>query len=50
MRGLHAGCRLKFHYIVSCRLKFSTFVVVGKSQLIFLSLIGNYFPRFAGSQ
>ena len=39
--GPHVGCRLKFHYFVVCRLKFSILAVVGKSQLIFLSLVGN---------
>ena len=39
--GPHVGCRLKFPYFVGCRLKISK---VGKSQLIFLSLVGNFFP------
>ena len=48
----YVGSRLKFHYFVGCRLKFHYFElsvnfrplsVVGKSQLIFLSLVGNFF-------
>ena len=62
MRGVGAGQRsvvgLKFHYFVGCWLKFNYFVgcrlnfllVVGKSQLIFLSLVGNFFARFVSSQ
>ena len=34
------GCRLKFHHFVGCQLKFSIFV--DKSQLIFLSQVGNF--------
>ena len=41
--GVHISllCRLKIPYFVGCRLTFSTFV--GKSQLIYLSLVGNFF-------
>ena len=38
MGGPHVGC----HFI--------TLSVVGKSLLIFLSQVGNCFPRFVGSQ
>ena len=37
----HVVCPLKVHYFVGCRLTFPPFV--GKSQLIFLSLIGIFF-------
>ena len=42
MGAPHVGYRLTFHYFVGFRLKFSTFVGCGKSQLIFLSLVGNF--------
>ena len=48
--GAYVGCRLKFNYFVGCRLKFRPLSVVGKSQLIFLSLVGNFFLGFVGSQ
>ena len=41
MGGPHVGCRLKFHYFVGQN--FRPLTVVGKSQLIFLSLVGNFF-------
>ena len=41
-RGPHVGCRLKFHYFVGCRLNFRCLSGVGKSQIIFLSLVGNF--------
>ena len=42
--GPHVGCWLKFHYFVGCRLNnFRPLSVVGKSQLIFLLLVGNFF-------
>ena len=40
MGGPHVGCRLKFHYFVGRH--FRPLSVVGKSQLIFLSLVGNF--------
>ena len=50
-RGPRVGCRLKFHYFVGCRFNgFRPLSVVGKSQVIFLSLVGNFFPRFVGSR
>ena len=43
MGGPHLGCRLKFPYFVGCRLKIRPLSAVGKSQLFFLSLVGNCF-------
>ena len=36
----HVGCRLKFYYFVGKN--FRSLSVAGKSQLIFLSLVGNF--------
>jgi len=42
--SLNVDCQLKFYYFVCCWLEFSTLVgFVGKSQLNFLSLVGNFF-------
>ena len=46
--GRGATCRLKFHHLVDKYSRPLSFI--GKSQLIFLSLVDNCFPRFVGSQ